>query len=448
MLFMSVTLEGVSPYRCVLPYERVRDETGREMHKSWGNAIDAQEALDFMGADVIRFLFCAQLPTQNINFGYGPGNEVKRRLLTLWNSVSFLVTYGNIDRFEPHLEDLESGPRGDLRPLDRWLLARTQDLVTEATAAYERFWTPAVTAAFERFVEDVSNWYIRRSRPRFWSGDDEMAFRVLWYALVQGLRVIAPVMPFLADELWRRLVAEATDGAPDSIFLAGWPEASDELADGRVLTEMEQVRRVVELARQARAQSGLKLRQPLRRLVVQGANGASPYADEIRDELRVKAIEFGDVDATELAVKPNLPVLGPRLGKDLPAVREALASGDFEELPGGGFRAAGHTLAPEDVLVERSGKEGWTVAAEDTLTVALDVSLDAELLREGRAFDLIHQINSMRKDAGLELTDRIVLTLPGSDADLVEHHGDWIKREVLATRINIADVDGPKFEKV
>ena len=430
MLFMSVTLEGRAPYKSVLAYERVRDETGREMHKSWGNAIETNEAIERMGADVMRWMYCEHVPSQNINFGYGPANDVKRRLLTLWNSVSFFVTYANIEGFEPRYDDLAEGVDGDLRPLDRWLLARTAQLVSELEAEYERYWTPAVTRAFEAFVDDLSNWYIRRSRRRFYSLD-EGAFRTLWYALAQAIRVISPVMPFLAEHLWQAVVAPV-EGAPESVFLAGWPEAP--APDQQLLAEIAEVRRVVELGRQARSTSGLKLRQPLRRLVVQGAAPAQEHVDEIREELRVKDVELAEVEATEVLVKPNLPVLGPKLGKELAAVRAALTAGDFEELPGGGVRVGGRELAADEVLVERRGKEGWAVAADNGVTVALDTTIDAELEREGRVLDLIHQLNSMRKDAGLELTDRIVVTLPETHADLLEF-ADWIKDEVLAVAI-------------
>ncbi len=429
--FMAVTLDGRSPYRKVLTYEKVLDETGREMHKSWGNAIELNEALERMGADVMRWLFCEQPPSQPLRFGYGMADDVKRRLLTLWNSAAFLVTYGNIEEFGPQYSDLGQGPDAELRPLDSWLVEQTRQLVAEATESYERHWTPGIVSAFESFVDDLSNWYIRRSRRRFWEGD-EVALRTLWYALVQALRVISPVMPFVAEHLWQSLVAGAAEGAPDSVFLAGWPEAVE--PDRELLDEVAEVRRVVALAHQARATSGLKLRQPLRRVIVQGAGAAAAHADEIADELRVKAVEFSEVEATQLRVKPNLRILGPKLGKELADVRAALEAGDFEELAGGRFRAAGHELGPEEVLVERSAREGWALAADDSLTVALDTSLDDELLREGRVYELIHKLNTMRKEAGLELTDRITVVLPESDADLLAH-ADWIKREALAVSI-------------
>jgi isoleucyl-tRNA synthetase len=422
--FMAVTLTGRQPYRRVLTYENVLDETGREMHKSWGNAIELNEALERMGADAMRWVYCEQNPAQDLRFGYSLAEEVKRRLLTLWNSAGFLVTYANIAGWEP-----KWGRKPETaHPLDRWLVARTRQLVSEAEAAYERYWTPALTSAFESYVEDLSNWYIRRSRRRFWDGDAE-ALEALWWSLVQALRVVAPVMPFLTDHLWRTLVP----GGPESVHLAGWPEEA--APEDGLLEEMAAVRRVVELGRQARAQSGLKLRQPLRRLVVQGAEAAQGQAGEIADELSVKEVEFGPVEATELRVKPNLPVLGPKLGKELGPLRAKLEAGEFEELDGGRLRVDGHELSPEEVIVERRGKEGWAVAGEDGLTVALDLALDDELELEGRAREAIHQVNTMRKDAGLEITDRIVLTLP---QDLAAHE-EWIARETLAERVEYGD---------
>ena len=442
LLFMSVVLEGRAPYLRVLGHEDVRDEHGHEMHGSKGNAIEAHEALERMGADVMRWMYCEQAPTQAVKFGYAPAGEIKRRLLTLWNSISFLVDYANVEGFRPTYADLERPFMDGLRPLDRWLLARTQAFLAEVEEGYERNWTPAATGAFERFVNDLSNWYIRRSRPRFWGGKDEAAFRTLWYALVQALRAIAPVMPFLAEHLWQRLVREVAEGSPSSVHLAGWPFPNETVRDDEVVAEMADVVRVVELGRRARGEAGLKQRQPLRRLVVQGAALAQRHADELREELRVKQVEFGDVEATEMRVKPNLPVLGPKLGKELTAVRAALQAGEFEELDDGRLRAAGHELGPEEVLVERTGREGWAVATDEGVTVALDTALDDELVREERVLTLIRRVNEMRKDAGLALTDRIVVTLPESEADLLDEHGEWIKAETLAVEIQLDGSSG------
>jgi len=422
--FMAVTLDGRSPYGKVLTYEKVFDERGKPMHKSTGNMIDLDEALERMGADVARWLYCAQVPSQPLRFGYSLADDVKRRLLTFWNSASFFITYASIAGFDPAAASVEA------QPLDRWLASRTAQLVRDATDEYERYWTPGVVAAFESYTEDLSNWYIRRSRRRFWA-DDTAALHTLWDSLTQALRVIAPVMPFLSEYLWRHLVDPG-----ESVHLAPWPEPVG--VDESLLAEVADVRRVVELGRRARDEARLKLRQPLRRLVAEGAPLAVTHADEIADELRVKKVEFGGVEASELRVKPNLPVLGPKLGSRLRDVRDRLQRGEFEQLEGGRFHVDGHLLEADEVLVERVGREGWAVASEDGVTVALDTALDDELLLEGRLYDRIHEVNVLRRESGLEITDRIRLWLP--DADLLERYGERIASETLAIAVERGDL--------
>jgi isoleucyl-tRNA synthetase len=442
-LFMSVALVGKSPFKSVLGYEKMLAEDGREMHGSWGNMIDAEEAFERMGADVMRWQFCTQPPDRNLLFGYSAAGEIKKKLLTLWNSATFLVNYANIEGFEPVLADLDGGPDCEPSGLDRWLVERTYELVDQCSRALDAQLSHQVMRAFEAYLDDLSNWYIRRSRRRFYSWD-ESAFRTLWTALAQTLRVIAPVMPFLADHLWRRLVADVCDAAPASVHLAGWPEPR--ALDRELLDAVAEVRRVVELGRSARMQAKLPMRQPLRRLVVQGAPRVSSYLDEISDELRIKEVELGEIEAIELRVKPNLPVLGPRLGRELGAVRSALAEGRFEQLEGGGFRVDGHELSAGDVLVERGAREGWSLASSDGLTVAIDTTLDDELLRERRVLDLVHEVNGLRREAGLEITDRIRLTLPPEYEDLREYE-QRVADETLAVDVAYGDVDAPQVAK-
>ncbi len=435
-LFMSVALTGRAPFERVLGYEKMLDEHGREMHGSWGNMIDAEDAFGRMGADVMRWQYCAQPPNQNLLFGFGPAEEIKRKLLTFWHSVKFFVDYANVEGFRPSWDALEPEPG---RPLDRWLVERTHALVREATAGYEETLTVDVIRAFEAFVDDLSNWYIRRSRRRFWDGD-EGAFRVLWFALVHAVRVLAPVTPFLAEHLWRNLVQDG----PESVFLASWPEAAE--PDRALLDEVAEVRAVVELGRQARSTAGIKLRQPLRRLVVYGAAAADAHRDEIAEELRVEEVSFGRGAVAHVALKPNLPLLGPRLGPKLPAIRQALVEGRYE-LDGDDVIVEGERLGPEEVLRERRPvNEGWVVAADGELSVELDPALDDDLRLKGRVLDVIHTLNSMRKEHGLELTDRIVVTLPAALEDLLEH-AEWIKSEVLAVELRV-DGGELRIEKV
>ena len=283
------------------------------------------------------------------------------------------------------------------------------------------------------FVDDLSNWYIRRSRRRFWNGD-AAALQTLRAALLRSLVVIAPVMPFLSDHLWRVL---RSDDQPDSVFLVRWQDAGER--DLGLLDEVAQTRRVVELGHQARGEAGIKLRQPLRRAYVRGANGAAGHAGELSEELNVKEIVFDDGPVVRSQLKPNLPVLGPRLGPRLPAVKAALDAGDYEELEGGGVRAAGEELAADEVLHgEGAAVEGFAIAQNGALSIALDTTLDEELIREGRVRDLNHRINAMRRDLGLELTDRIVVTLGPDEADLLQYE-DWIKQETLALEVRAGD---------
>ena len=436
-LFMSVVLIGRAPFKRVLGYEKMLDEEGREMHGSWGNMIEANDAFARMGADVMRWQYCAQPPDRNLLFGFGPAESIKREILTLWNSVKFFVEYANIDGFRPSWSALNL--EGDIAPLDHWLVERTHAFVRDAEAGYESYLSVDVMRAYQAYIDDLSNWYIRRSRPRFWAGGDEAAFQTLWYAIVQTMRVMAPILPFVTDHLWRTLVPDG----PSSVHLAGWPDVPD--PDRTLLGEVADVRRVVTLAHQARNAAGHNLRQPLRKLVVEGAT-ASGHSSEIADEVNVKEVEFAPVEA-ELRVKPNLPALGPRLGKELRAVQQALQSGEFDELAGGRFRAAGYELEPDEVLVERLGREGYAVASADGVTVALDTTLDDELLLEGRVRNLIRQVNSMRKEQGLELTDRIVLTVP-SELEPLLRWEDHIKTEVLAVEIRLDGDAGVSIAKV
>ena len=436
MLFMSVAITGRAPFRRVLGYEKMLDEHGREMHGSWGNLIEAEDAFSRMGADVMRWQYCAQPPTQDLWFGFGPGQQIKRNLLTFWNSASFFIEYANIAAFRPSYADLVELPRAALRPLDRWLVARTQQLVVEATQGYEDTMTADVLRAFQGFVDDLSNWYIRRSRRRFWEGDEE-ALRALWFALVHSLLVVAPIIPFLAEHLWQNLVASSGDDVPDSVFLAGWPQ--EQSPDAKILAEVDEARRVVELGRQARAQSKIKVRQPLRQAYVRGARRAARHADEIRDELRVKRVGFDEGPLTRVVVRPNLRVLGPRLGPKIAEVRRALEGGDYRELPDGRIQVAGLNLAPEEVLRdERMVLEGWASAGDGAISVVLDTDLDDELLLEGRVFELIRKLNERRKALGFELTDRIHVRLPTAMADLLRY-ADWIGGEVLAESIQTDD---------
>jgi isoleucyl-tRNA synthetase len=451
---MGVVLDGRSPYRRVLTYEKVNDETGRPMHKSWGNAIWFEDAIEEMGADVMRWMYAAQPPAQNLNFGYGPANEVKRRLGRLWNTYAFFVLYAGIEGFAPSDDLLAAGPDpGSGRPLDRWLAARTQWLVGECRAALDTWDSPRLVRAVETFVdEDLSNWYVRLSRARFWKSDapddTRAAFEALWYALVQALRCIAPVMPFLADEMWQNLVRGVIPGAPESVHLSGYPEVRDALADDGLQEAMASVRAVVELGRRARDEAGIKLRQPLGEVIVATDDPArrgrvAEHVDVVAAELGVKRVrlatsaeEFADVD-----VMPLLKVLGPRYGRDLAMIQGLLRERQFE-LRDGRVHVGDWVLEEGEYELRTRAREGFAVTDGEGFAVALDTEITPELHLEGVVRDLIRGLQEMRKDAGFEVTDRIRITYPANDGDVTRafaEHGDWIAAETLAVSVEAGE---------
>ncbi len=454
-LFLSVVLVGKAPYKRVLGYEKVHDETGRPMHKSWGNAIWFDDAVDKMGADVMRWLFAGQNPAQNISFGYGPATEVRRRLLTLWNSYRFLVQYAEIDGFTPTYSDLETGPPA-ATPLDRWIVARAQVVASAAGAALDEYATPPFTREVEGFVDDLSNWYIRGSRARFWKseddGDKQAAFRTLWYGLVQTARMIAPVMPFLADELWQTLVRDHCPDAPPSVHLSGFPVAVAAISDPELVRAIEATQTAIRLGRTARAKAGppaSKLRQPLREAVVAAPaalrRALEDHAAEIAAELNVKGVRVVE-DAAEIVtieLVPNFRVVGKRLGKAVPEVQRLLREGTYER-DGDRITVGGHVLEAGDYEERVSSREGLTVEHEGTIAVGIDMVLDDALVDEGIARDLVHHLQALRRDGGLAVTDRIRVSFTANDRGrrVLDAHGPFIAGEVLAVAIEPGAADG------
>ncbi len=448
-LFMSVALVGKAPFQSVLGYEKMLAEDGREMHGSWGNLIVAEDAFETMGADVMRWMFCAHPPDRNLLFGYETARDVQRKLLTLWNSARFLVDYGNIEGFVPTYQDLDGGPQDvELREIDRWLLARASQAVDQATSSLDRWRVDELIEGFDAYLDDLSNWYIRRNRRRFYDFD-EAAFRTLWVGTVTAIRIIAPVMPFLAERLWSVLVVGPAVGTPSSIHLAGWATAPTTV-DAGLLAEMAVTRRVVEAGRRARSEANIKLRQPLSKAIVRGGDLARNHLEDIKNELRVHEVVFDEETTIEVTVKPNFPIVGPRLGPKVKKVAAALASGDYEEMAGGSVLVVGEELGPDEVIRnERVTLEGWTAAHDGEISVAIDPTLSDDLVMEGRALDLIRTLNEQRKQEGFNLTDRITLRLPAQYADLLEQHRDWIVAEILAVSVGLDDqLESPVIEVV
>ena len=468
-LFMSVTLENRTPYEAVLVYEKVHDENDRPMHKSHGNAIWFDDAVEKMGADIMRWIYAGSNIQTNLRFGFHKGEEVVRDLLTLWNVYSFFVTYALVDGWKPTHLPGTPGREVPESELDRWILSRLYSLTNEVTEALEGFDTARVTYAVNAFVDDLSNWYVRLSRRRFWrsqaDADKESAYSTLHEVLVTLAKLLAPILPFTAENMYQNLVCSVFPDAPESVHLNDWPEVDKSLIDTRLMEETDAVMKVVRLGRSARNAAGMKIRQPLALFTVKPANDLEREAVQrnerlILDELNMKSLTLIE-DASGLVrhtLKPNFSVLGPKYGKLMPKIQAALSKGDQDVLSAkivagqsADVEVEGETifLLPEDVVVETITPENLSCTEEGGTVVAVDTVLTEELIQEGMIRDLVRQIQNMRKESGFNVDDRITIeyNAEGQLGQAVKSYADYIRQETLANSLTEAS-DVESLEKV
>ena len=457
LMAVGTLVFGRSSYQSVLCLGLITDEQGRKMSKHLGNVLEPIGLMDAKGADALRWFFLASgSPWAARKIGAGVLDEIVRKvLLTYWNTASFLVLYANAASAQDdawYAERKLEAPAIHARPaLDRWVLSELHALVRDTTAAMENFDAAAAGRRIAAFIDDVSNWYVRRSRRRFWEGpgtpDGSAAFATLHECLETLTRLMAPLTPFLTDYVWGVLRAA---GTPDSVHLAAWPVADPGLVDEELSAQMALARRLVELGRSARSSAAVRTRQPLGRALVSAAGfGALPaeLRAQVTEELNVRSLEAMDPaggELTDYAVKPNFRALGKRFGPGTPAVAAAVSAADPAGLAAG-LAASGSVpvlvdgapVAVEagDVIITQTPRHGWAVAAEGGETVALEVAITPELRREGLAREVVRLVQDARKGDGLQVSDRISLRWHTDDGELsraLTEHGALISAEVLA----------------
>jgi len=456
LLAMATVLENTPPFKTCFSYALLLAEDGEQMHKSWGNAIEFNEAADRMGVDVMRWLYCRQKPENNLLFGYSKADEVRRQfLIPLWNVYSFFVTYANIDAWEPgKLGNWETGKLGADNLLDRWVLARLNEVVERVTDRLENYDAYGATLTVEPFLQDLTNWYVRRSRRRFWKSerdtDKNAAYGTLYHVLTTLCRLLAPITPFVTEIMYQNLVRSVDADAPESVHHTAWPQ--DGPVDEELLARMALARQVVALGHSARNSKNVKLRQPLASAMIHLEPGVDKPDGEllalIQDELNVKQVTFVD-DASDLVSYQLLPdnkVLGPRFGKRFPALRAALEAQDplaaVKRLRAGlslQLKVEGEEveLAPKEVLVREEPRDGLAVASERGVTVAVDVVITSELAAEGLAREVVRRVQSLRKEADFDLDDRILTTYrtKGELAEAIEAWRNFIAAETLSVEL-------------
>ena len=454
LMAVSTLLFDCSPYRSVLVLGHVLDKDGQKMSKSKGNAVDPLEALDRHGADAIRWYFYTNsAPWLPNRFSAEAVTEGQRKFLgTLRNTYAFYVLYANIDNFDPTKYTLDPA---SLCLMDRWILSRLNSTVAEIDGHLAAIRVPEAAHTLESFVDELSNWYVRRCRDRFWAKGMEQdkinAYLTLWQALVTTAKMAAPMIPFMAEEIYRNLVCSVDKTAPCSVHLCSFPASDAAMIDPALEENMEELLRIVVLGRAARNAAALKNRQPLSRLFVRAERQLSPdFCSVIADELNVREVVFTDSvrDFTTYTFKPQLKTVGPRYGKHLGDIRAALSALDGNEamdtlerdgalsLPLSDGTAA--SLGRDDLLIDMQQKPGYVSQCDRELTVVLDANLTEELIEEGLVRELISKLQTMRKESGFEVTDRITVSIGGSDriAAIVARNREAIARQTLADNIS------------
>ncbi len=461
LLAMATVLDSSPPFLQNFGYGTLLAEDGRAMHKSWGNAIEFNEAADKMGVDVMRWLYCAHKPESDLLFGYNRGDEVRRQfLIPLWNVYSFLATYANLDGWTPDLSQATlAQPQGPTPEsdhlLDRWILARLNQVIEQVTRSLKESDPLNATLSVEAFLDDLTNWYVRRSRRRFWKSehdsDKNTAYATLYHVLVKLALTLAPFTPFVTEAIYQNLVVGVNPQAYASIHHCQWPEVDQAVIDDDLLSQMALARQIASLGLSARNSAGLKVRQPLAKVLVYTASGQTLRPDLIAivtDELNVKAFEFVQ-DAGQLVnyrILPDNKLLGPRFGARFPAVRTALAAAQPDQIAKAvqagqpvTVQVDGETieLSPEEVLVQTEPAEGLAVAADKLVTVAVDATLTPALRSEGLAREVVRRVQAMRKDADFNIEDRITTfyQAEGDFASVMVEWADYIKAETLSTNL-------------
>ena len=460
LLAISTLIFNKAPYKNVIVLGHVQDENGQKMSKSKGNAVDPFDALETYGADAIRWYFYINSAPWLPNRFHGKAViEGQRRFMgTLWNTYAFFVLYANIDNFDATKYTLEYDK---LPVMDKWLLSKLNSLIKEVDDDLGNYRIPEAARALQDFVDDMSNWYVRRSRERFWAKGMEQdkinAYMTLYTALVTVAKVAAPMIPFMTEDIYQNLVRSLDKEAPESIHLCGFPVANEAHIDKDLEAKMEEVLKVVVLGRAARNTANIKNRQPIGRMFVK-AETALPefYQEIIQDELNVKKVEFtDDVRAfTSYSFKPQLRTVGRKYGKYVNEIKEILAGLDgnqamdtLNETDLLSFETQDGTkveLAKEDLLIDMAQVPGFVSEGDNFVTVVLDTNLTPELIEEGFVREIISKIQTMRKEAGFEVMNHINVFQDGNDklAEILKNHTEEIKKEVLADNILIGTMSG------
>ena len=450
LLAMSSFLEGKSPFKTLLGHALVKDKSGAEMHKSAGNAIWFDDAAEKMGVDVMRWMYSKQNVENNLLFGYDKADEVRKKLISLWNVYSFFCTYANLDDFKPHSHDISDK---DLSLLDRWIISKSHQLTADAKLSYENFEVDKLLKNVESFLDDLSNWYIRRNRRRFWKSENDadkfVAYQTLYEVLLDLIKILSPIIPFVAERMYLNITKDDDNENNNSIHLSSFPQSDHSRIDNALIEKVDSLKRVIESGRAVRKKANIKVRQPLNSLKVYTANKQvksfiQKQADIVIDELNIKEVVFSDnVDEFgKLSLKPNFKNLKMKFGDEMQEAMKSISTLNAKTvlenlLHGNSFPENSFELNKDDVLITLKAEKGSESFLAKDLIVCLDTTISEQLRLEGVLRDLIRQIQLMRKEADFNIDDRIIIsgTFKNELKDVISENKDYFMNEVLCTDI-------------
>jgi len=450
LLAMSSFLEGKSPFKTLLGHALVKDESGAEMHKSAGNAIWFDDAAEKMGVDVMRWMYSKQNVENNLLFGYDKADEVRKKLISLWNVYSFFCTYANLDNFKPHSHDISDK---DLSLLDRWIISKSHQLTADAKLSYENFEVDKLLKNVESFLDDLSNWYIRRNRRRFWKSENDadkfVAYQTLYEVLLDLIKILSPIIPFVAERMYLNITKDDDNENNNSIHLSSFPQSNNSRIDNALIEKVDSLKRVIESGRAVRKKANIKVRQPLNSLKVYTANKEvksfiQKQADIVIDELNIKEVVFSDnIDEFgKLFLKPNFKNLKMKFGDEMQEPMKSISTINAKTvlgnlLHGNSFPENSFELNKDDVLITLKAEKGSESFLAKDLIVCLDTTISEQLRLEGVLRDLIRQIQLMRKEANFNIDDRIIISglFKNELKDVISENKDYFMNEVLCTDI-------------
>ena len=458
LLATSTIMEDKPPFKTLLGHALVKDETGREMHKSWGNALWFDDVAEKMGVDTMRLLYASQNTEHNLLFGYKIADEVRKHIITLWNTYSFFITYAKLDNFNP---EKHSFKKEDLADIDKWILAKLNDFIIISKSYYESYQLYKLMKVAHETLDDISNWYVRRNRRRFWKSENDndkfAAYHTLYKVLLTYIKIMSPVIPFITDKIYKNLVSNMKSSKSTSIHLSSYPIFENELKNDLLIEDIDTVKNIVNIGRSIRNKENIKIRQPLSKIKVciddELSGRLEKYNTQILEELNIKEIEYvqSDSDLVSYLVKPNFSFINEHFSDNKSEIISFINSTDKDYLLNS-FKSSNSikldsldiNLNKDCFVIDRIANDGYACGVNKNITVSIYKELNENLINEGITRDIIRKIQNLRKESEFQVDDRIDVNISADSTVItaVKRNYEYLSNEVLAVNLNLDNSDG------